>query len=168
MPADVDHSIVQNLITLMINAHALPDSNTGFVHTEATAPINKAFQFLKGAGLAECLNDQWKLTQEAMQRLVSTIGLEKPTKVFTRRDIPVKDMTTWEILDLLQARGWTHEITRRGILPYKKTDLHGEENKIWYFSRKMDVGNKYVLCLALSCWKTQHSQNTVIALTDYY
>ena len=153
MPADVDHSIVQNLITLMINAYALPDSNTGFVHTEATAPHNTAFQFLKGAGLAECLNDQWKLTQEAMQRLVSTIGLEKPTNVFTRRDIPVKDMTTWEILDLLQARGWTHEITRRGILPYKKTDLDGAETRSGISAERWTLATRRFFALPLAVGK---------------
>eukprot|EP00971_Amphidinium_carterae_P326182 6456823-Amphidinium_carterae.2 len=96
-------------ITDLVNAGAFPGSSLSSV---LPSPPTHALQDLLAAARVESVTQQdrqyWRLTTDGVASLHALWEVGNPQPVFDIRvDIPLQEMTLYELLVMLQSHGWT-------------------------------------------------------------
>ena len=97
----VDNAAMSTVVTDIVLSQQAPSR-----YVPPNAVSQRVLDFLSEAGVVECCHDSWRLTGLGMQRLSHGLKLERPFKVCQRREVPIADMTTYELIVLLRERGW--------------------------------------------------------------
>ena len=119
----------QALLLRLVKAGAWPGTSSRLVLLENDAVTEKAIMTcLREQGLVECTTG-WQFTPEGRARLLVAKRISPPLRrVLQVRDVDVKVMTVFELLETLHAQGWTHVVMVRG----KFKDYSADDDNIWH------------------------------------
>ena len=131
----------------MVEAGAWPGTDSKLTLLESDSATEKAIMtYLKEVGLVECTTG-WQFTLEGKARLLVVKNISPPLKrVLQVRDVDVRAMTVFELLETLHAQGWMHAVAvRRKVKDYSVGD-----HKVWYTKAKHKSLNRLYLVALLT------------------
>ena len=157
---DVCHSPSgTKLVTMFMEANALPGSNIFHVNSEVRREVPLADAALQGflaAGVVveSGVQEAYQLTPVGIHAIQYSRRCTDFIRFFLRRDsVALKDWSHWELIDMLVETGWCLQPVELGkrVPPIKldgDVDSLPAEVKIVYFHpRSLELGRSYLQCL---------------------
>jgi len=83
-----------------------------------------------------------------LRRSRRTSGFEGVFKISSKKQL--KDMSTWELLETLQLKGWQLLPAPRGRVPPVQLEPGMEAKAVVFFNSKLEVSRDYAMCLSRS------------------
>ena len=141
------------VITALVNAEAYPGPGGALVLSEySKASWTARLEMLANAKFVqEHPKDHWSITEYGAAHLRvsrSILGCERV--LLPRPNVAVENLTTWELLTLLEADGWKclPAPVRRSLAPIKlDEDIPMEERIVYCNRKKLDISADYLRCM---------------------
>jgi hypothetical protein len=92
----------------------------------------------------------WQLRSASFPSVEVCKSLQRPRQFFqVREQVPITDMTRWELLQLLASHGWTWKPLPRTSRREDVAVVHPESAKVWYCTRNIKSVHRYYLIALL-------------------
>ena len=147
------YATTRDVITALVNAEAYPGPDGDLVTSDHTALAwLPRLQLLAREGLVrEHPSHHWRISDAGASKLHFSRAIAGSECVLLpRRDVPLADRTTWELLMLLAAEQWQClPAPRRKSLPAIKlgVDIPIDERRFYFNRAKLDISADYLRCL---------------------
>lgn len=145
-----DNAVATQLLGRFFHGNALERSSSFLTIGESDANERQVLQDMCFEGWVIQSDEGWQLSKPALQQLRISQGVESPKSICDLvPGMPLKDQSTWEILQQLVHNGWTWK-----KLPPRKQGVSVQPYalggpRFWYTERDV-VRKEYVLCLLQS------------------
>ena len=138
----------QSLPTLkqLVKAGAFSADADGLLIDQAATEQLATLEALKSAGFVDSTARGWVFTQRGASTLQVLHHVGDPRLCFElpSHEMSLDEMTEWELVQHMSAKGWSWAKHSQGVLPYRQA---GE--RVWY-SRGSQVSKEYLQCLAMA------------------
>eukprot|EP00435_Cladocopium_sp_Y103_P046299 s241_g13.t1 len=143
--SDCLFAVVPDVVRLLLKS---PD---GFAITADTGrAVSEAVGMMASEGLV--VGPPWKLTERAHELLIQCIPLHSGRLVLEYIDMPLAEMSTYQLILALDKKGWTHEVVSSDKHKHlKRTKFtHTDDGQRFWFSEQGRVSVSFFYLLALA------------------
>ena len=149
---DLDQKIVQHVITSLVRARALPQSNCGYTTTSREEQYVLQHLCMNGFATKEDQEgsegaDVFFLTKKALASLGYGTAMVNPTCALEpRANLAIKDMTNFELIVALGCAGFEWDLLPDGI-ESRRALCHAQGGERHWYSAGPQVCSEYLQCL---------------------
>ena len=161
--ANQDPEAIEAACGALLDAKAVPSFNGALIVVPGAPDqqrLSETLEYLSAGGIVERTSQSgqahmWKITKVGMLKLAGNCEVEKPRSILTyRSDVPLMDLSTYELVDFLWSRGVQPFALEQGkgmtarikaLVPFQ----YGVRQSWHVGSRAMNVNRMYMLALAM-------------------